>query len=55
MILSDSAPLLLQPAQVLAKAGKEENVVVLAEIETEQAEEFRNALPLIRDRRPELY
>lgn len=40
---------------VLARAGKEENVIVQAQLELEDADQARINGPLLRDRRPELY
>lgn len=48
--------MLLGPdGSVLAQADEAENVVVLAEMELEDADRARINGPLLRDRRPELY
>ena len=48
--------MLLGPdGSVLAQADEAENVVVLAEMELEDADRVRINGPLLRDRRPELY
>lgn len=48
--------MIVSPAgEVLAKAGEEENVVVLAEIDTDLVAATRRSLPLMRDRRTDLY
>ena len=40
---------------VLSSAGDEENVVVLAELDTDLVRRTRNGMSLFRDRRPDLY
>lgn len=41
--------------EVLAKVEEEENVIVMAEIDTNLVDETRTSLPLFRDRRTDLY
>jgi predicted amidohydrolase len=41
--------------EILAQAGEEENVIVLAEIDTDLVKRTRESLPLFRDRRADLY
>ncbi|MFR5860576.1 MAG: carbon-nitrogen hydrolase family protein [Flavonifractor plautii] len=47
--------MLLGPDGSVAQADEAENVVVLAEMELEDADRARINGPLLRDRRPELY
>lgn len=41
--------------EVLAKAAEEENVIVIAQIDTDLVQKTRVALPLLRDRRSDIY
>lgn len=40
---------------ILAKVEEEENVIVVAQIDTDLVRTTRQALPLLRDRRPDIY